>query len=88
MESYVRDVDVLDSLLRRLLSTDWNEKIRGQAVEKAAWIATHPAPRNARVLSRGIVSLLHLADEELRPEAETRLLELIGEMRESRPPGG
>jgi hypothetical protein len=81
MERYVRAVDVLESLLRRLLSTDWDERIRAQATSQAARLAVE-APRPARAISRGIVALLAVKDVDIRPELGQRLLELQAGLRD------
>jgi hypothetical protein len=90
--SYASAVMVLESLLRRLLSTSWDETIRRQATAKAAGIATFEvaeAPRHARAISRGIVSLLSLRDAaDLRPQIGQRLLELIACLRDADSAGG
>jgi predicted component of type VI protein secretion system len=82
---YESAVGVLDSLLRRLLSTHWDPLIRKQAMEKAAWLATYgatDAPKQVRPVARGLVALLGLADDlDLRPLLGQRLLELSGRLR-------
>lgn len=86
---YGRAVEVLDSLLRRLLSTRWDPLIRRQAQEKAAWLAMYGSPKRARPVARGLVSLLGLPDDpELRPLLGQRLLELVERLREGAPLAG
>lgn len=79
-------VEVLDSLIRRLLSTDWDERIRGQALSQAARIATE-GPRPARAIARGVVALLSVRDVDLRPLLGQRLLELTDALRGPRASG-
>lgn len=83
----MRAVEVLDSLIRRLLSTDWDERIRAQATSQAARIATE-APRPARAIGRGMVALLSVKDVDLRPELGQRLLELQAGLKDVEPKRG
>ena len=75
--SFEKDVEILDSLVRRLLCSGWDEKLRQQAI-----LAVERAEGSgrARKLCRSILSLLALrgADaEELRGDIGARLLELL-----------
>ena len=81
--SFAKDVAVLDSLVRRLLCSGWDEKLRRQAVlaaAQAAAVERAEGSGRARKLCRSILSLLALqgADaEDLRGDIGARLLELL-----------
>ena len=81
--SFAKDVEILDSLVRRLLCSGWDEKLRQQAILAAAQataVERAEGSGRARKLCRSILSLLALrgADaEELRGDIGARLLELL-----------
>lgn len=78
-------VDVLDSLVRRLICTGWDETLRRQAVATASRLAVQGGGKGARPLARAVVSLLQLQGPEaadLRPEIGRQLLELVGRLQD------